>query len=443
MNDIVRSLISNAIGQVISLDSAGITSSGTISGIFTLDKRLFNYEIRNDAVLYEPCNFRLDTKLKCKLGIPCGDVCIPKDSKCRKGKLTPSAKEKVGIAQALVSTSAIAAVGAGVAASHQGGQNPTSLPTFIPEPDESAISNQKMAFALKTGAAIAGVPVATYLAARTHYRVNIPRSAELAETQSQSIEVPDISDEQDNITFTVGGFYGGLGARANEKGQNYFTHKMKREVLDKNHFVVTHRNTEFAGIVENEALSKPPSLGRNKVIHRLKLAKQSVARYHHHYQNTIKSIIKNGRNPEAVKLAAEVIAYKKKYPSKQINLCGHSAGGMINHEAAEILKRKGIDVNVVNMGTAYYGFTKKVGKSHTIALRQDLYLKTTGTPRDPIYVGEEINKKADITKDKHHIGSYMRSPEVRAELRRLLNNKRTDSLKNLSRLRRRKNATRY
>ena len=59
--------------------------------------------------------------------------------------------------------------------------------------------------------------------------------------------------------------------------------------------------------------------------------------------------LEKGYNPDSVKMAAEAIAYRKKYPDKPIQLAGTSGGSYVVEEAIAILERAGI-TNVKGLG---------------------------------------------------------------------------------------------
>ena len=59
--------------------------------------------------------------------------------------------------------------------------------------------------------------------------------------------------------------------------------------------------------------------------------------------------LEKGYNPDSVKMAAEAMAYRKKYPDKPIQLAGTSGGSYIVEEAIAILERAGI-TNVKGLG---------------------------------------------------------------------------------------------
>jgi DnaJ domain len=281
----------------------------------------------------------------------------------------------------------------------------TKVEALKKNPDFSKLSDSLKQVAI--GATMVGLSVSAYQEARNRYRAGFEKSAQMAEGIAKHVTVQDIPSIKKAITFTTGGFYGYEGEAAARKGEDYFAYKMKTEVLgDKDnpggdHYVITHRNTKF---------NTTPSPIGGPLSH--------VRDTFEHYATMMRTTLGKGRNPEAVKLAAEVMAYREKYPDKEINLVGHSAGGMISHEAAEILNKRDIKVKIVNLGTGHFGLTEKVGESHTVAFHEDMYLKTIpGTARDAAWVGDP---SAPLDPDKHRIRAYMNEEPSRAKIRELL-----------------------
>jgi hypothetical protein len=128
------------------------------------------------------------------------------------------------------------------------------------------------------------------------------------------------------------------------------------------------------------------------------------------------------QNQASVDLAAKMYAYAKKYPDKQIHIVAHGAGGLTAREAADILSRMkppsgrgltGRDVvnrlNLVNLGTPYFGISENVGKQQTITSSQD-----------PFSMLPKRNEKWISTVPGHEVEDYLTSPEVREQLRTFL-----------------------
>lgn len=78
-----------------------------------------------------------------------------------------------------------------------------------------------------------------------------------------------------------------------------------------------------------------------------------------------------GYNPDAVKLAAQVMTHKLKYPYNEVSLVGHSAGSVITNHAQEMLKKKGINLKVVNISGYYTGLENLSKEDNVTVLGKD------------------------------------------------------------------------
>ena len=125
----------------------------------------------------------------------------------------------------------------------------------------------------------------------------------------------------------------------------------------------------------------------------------------------LKSVFSSGMNEQAIEVAARAYAYWLKNPDKSINLIGHSAGGMVTHDAAEILQKMGIpmkQLKVANLGSPYWGITKKVCDSVTFSSQNDPLMSKV-LARDPV----TINSVTD------HV-NYLTNPSLRRSLKSFL-----------------------
>lgn len=256
-------------------------------------------------------------------------------------------------------------------------------------------------------------PVA-YKKVQDNYRQGFAKSAELAKKRAEEIEsqLEDVPPGAKSVTISVGGFYGYEGEEAARKGEAYFDYKLKNEILGTpespggGHHVVSHPNLGF----NTSTPVTPYNLGIGHV-------ESTIA----HYATLLKPVLLNGRNPEAVELAAKVIAYRKKNPAIAVNLLGHSAGGMITGEAAEILAKAGVqyEPNVtVNLGTGHFGILPRRERVVTLYRDDDLYLKTIP---GGVNNGVEIktgNKKA--TPESHRVRAYLNDEQVRQRIRGII-----------------------
>lgn len=273
---------------------------------------------------------------------------------------------------------------------------------------------KKAAKVIATGAVLTGLPIAAYIGLRARYRANFKYSAELAKKIAQGIKVKDIKDKKDNLTFTVGGFAGVFDDRAGKEmklamqGQLYHDKNNKNALkkLFDNHEIIPFENKTFdikhpSGSTRDEkaawkeAVDKLPKFKRYKELGKYAFtsAKRSIHKF-------VEAPLLRGYNPAAIDLAAEVYAHSIKYPNKQINLIGHSAGGMVTNEAAEILELMKVKSNVVNIGTPHFGLTRPRGI--TITSKNDM----------PYSLLPQTNKRIFNRVKGHGIADYLGTQKV-------------------------------
>lgn len=90
------------------------------------------------------------------------------------------------------------------------------------------------------------------------------------------------------------------------------------------------------------------------------------------YYKYLKNAFIKGKNPDAVKLAAQVIASRRENPDADIRLIGHSAGGSVVEEAIAILEKAGIkDVQGSGVGTPDLGVGYKAKNYQSIVGKDD------------------------------------------------------------------------
>jgi tape measure domain-containing protein len=127
--------------------------------------------------------------------------------------------------------------------------------------------------------------------------------------------------------------------------------------------------------------------------------------------NTVSGTIEKGYNPSAVRMAAEAYQYKMANPEVDIDLVGHSAGGLIAKEAQEILKHLGVDSRTLAMGTPNVG----------------AFQSNTPTAEGLMGVGDVmqfISDQSSLTMSDaagHEFPKYAEDPEVRRRLAAFLN----------------------
>lgn len=344
---------------------------------------------------------RNDRRKKCVRGKPCKGTCIAKNSHCR-SQLSPKVKNQfLSLRQTLI----------------------TTKESNLKSSEETLITgnNNNWKIAATVGAVAIGVPISSYLAVRTKYRTGFEESASLAKQQAnarlakQNIKSSSTlktgfgegREEAKQMTFVTGGFAG-------DGGMNSL--KWARELKDegnefKDHHIVVVNNKDFDFDLEEEA-------------HRMESDQFSVARFTTNplalsmemsSRLMLKTVFKKGRNPVAVKMAEDVYTYHKKYPDKPINLVGYSGGGMVTHEAAEILKKMKVNVKVANFGSPYWGLTEKIGSSITFGSENDVVLNNK-VLRDRINVNSVVS---------HH--EYLKNKEVRTYLKDFFDDKKITS----------------
>jgi hypothetical protein len=261
------------------------------------------------------------------------------------------------------------------------------------------------------GAALLAIAPATFLTVRANYRTGFAESARLAREQAETIEVPDLGDDKDHITFTIGGFSG------DALGGERLSQKIPEAVegLDNNYFVPIS-NEEY-DIRTYEELAKGIDISHLGDKGGAPNIKALISRG---LRTSLKNTVLQGRNDVSVKIAAQAAAYHKKYPDRPITLIGHSAGGISSREAAEILENHmGIKVKVITMGSPWIGFTRPTSDTTGI-----------GNRKDPILAGAGYsNMKAQWVDDAngHSIETYLESDNVKNLFREQLGRKRTDA----------------
>lgn len=384
---------------------------------------------------------------KCTIGKSCGGTCIERGRKCRiqlstaartqlKATAASLQELKSGGAKfpggAIMKAAIVGAVGVGAGlamamATQKKGiapsqampstvLNPSPLPaSTIPGIQDTESRKQLKKFppalrrAIIAGAITVGVPVGTYIIAREKYRAGFEESAQRATIigekfyKTKWLREPVLYNESDadfedslphrniqergltpakQITFIVGG---------NDGGDNDLSGEEEAfrgdDGLFDDHRTVAH--TTDAAYDERSSVMDRGLIGKFK----------------HDYMN--------GRNESAVDLSAQIYAFHKHSPDLPINIIGVSGGGIVTHEAAEICKRMGIEVKVINLGSPWFGMTQKVGPSITLNSIND---EVTHNPRLPVRDAVNVNSV------KHHDG-YWENEQARKVMADFINGK--------------------
>lgn len=256
--------------------------------------------------------------------------------------------------------------------------------------------------ALLVGAAAAGlvgVSGAAYIGMVSRYRAGFRQSAKMAENMSKGIKLGKVKNAQKHLVFGAGGTWYSE-ATGMISGENVVM-TMKRAASRANH------GADFKGIPVNNSsynlLARKPA---PKNFTQIQYAKDSI--------NTYIQVLRKGRNPAAVEMAANVIAYGDKFPDRQLIMAGHSSGGFIVHEAQEILRiarpEYASRLKSVSIGTEWYGATNSFGKSVTLASKRDPFTSRFPT-RDPRFFGGVKS---------HSLSDYGKDDEVQRFLKRFI-----------------------
>ncbi|HEY9697015.1 MAG TPA: minor capsid protein [Trichocoleus sp.] len=240
---------------------------------------------------------------------------------------------------------------------------------------------------LLVGAALVGVGVGTYYLARQRYRAGFKDSARMAEAMIADLDLEDIADDDEFITLAAGGFGGSQGKSGLKHAELY-----KEFLQDKGHKVIGF---------------EIPDTDRAKSI-----TEDPVGHISTNWGGLINRAIVEGRNPDAVKMAATAAAYYRK-TGKPVNLVGYSAGGFVASEAQEILKLMGVPVRTAAIGTPHFGFTD-LGRS-----------EMRGFVGDGDIVGTlPVQNRVTVSGVKEHWHKdYMESDDFKEELAAWLSDK--------------------
>lgn len=315
----------------------------------------------------------------------------------------------------------------------QAGEQP-SLP--LPKGEASSRGNAGARIAgigAIAGAALIGTPIAGYLAMRERYRSGFTESANMAKAEGEKMtgQPRPVSDYERNLASTVG-----IVMPTTEKmipDQLYGSTPIMREVSKQalgtkpSEMTVAKQITLVAngfdgrGDANGGASVASDLSGAEFDDHHIvpisnqgfaaEPGKTGIVKPEDALKAQLSTVLREGRNPVAVRMAATAYAFHRKHPALPINLVGYSGAGMATHEAAEILKKLNIPVKVANFGSPYFGLTEKVGDSITFNSQRDYV--TEKTP-----VRDEIN----VSSVKDH-SAYLKNDIVRAKLKDFFDDK--------------------
>lgn len=368
-------------------------------------------------------------KAKCKVGKSCGDVCIPKKSKCKDtySESVELVKELQGVRKELSELrNELRRMRTSETKPPSITKNKESLDKASKAITNSIDISKVAAVGAIAGMSLISLPPAGYLAFRANYHNNFNKSAE--EAKKIAIEIKDdipsdlkggykgINNDTpaDQITFVVGGFAGQGGENSLQYAQQFAPNRgsnaqntLKQSAEDNNDSPDLFENHHVVAI-NNRDFEIRPAGQREKVSIPIPFTDQTITDgTTEQFKTMLETSVIKGANPVSVELAAKAYAYRQKHPDKPINLMGYSAGGMVTHEAAQILEKMGVkDVRVANFGSPYWGLTDKVGQSVTFASENDPVVSQGGVAiRDPVVVNKVANHFA-----------YLQNPDVRRHL---------------------------
>lgn len=448
-------------GGIDALLSFDLADNDTLFGKFVDSNQVYDYEFsptnelsyvesdtRSDAYLIgwhidsgNSRGVRRDARRRkkanqCTRGKPCGESCIARGDKCQVKLSLRSASELKEI------RNEIRALRKEVRSLRETPPTQAAPPATA---EAKAMSGEKVAKTAKqfnvskaiaiagiAGASLVGLPIAGYFAFRAKYQLGFKQSANDAKKMASDMkdEIPTElkggykganGGPADQITFVVGGFAGQGGDNSLQYAQQLvpnaggvLSDELKKQAeaagespdLFENHHVVAINNREF----EIRPAGQREKLEIDIPLTGQKLTDGNVEQF----RVMLDSAIKQGRNPVAVQMAAKAYAYNQQFPDKPINLLGYSAGGMVTHETAQILKEMGVkNVRVANFGSPYWGLTDKVGDAVTFASKNDPAISQGGVAvRDPVMVNSVVD----------HF-SYLRDGDVRRKLKELFDGK--------------------
>lgn len=117
--------------------------------------------------------------------------------------------------------------------------------------------------------------------------------------------------------------------------------------------------------------------------------------------------LSTGANPDAVRMAEE--AYRLyQQTQKPVRLMGYSAGGMVAHDAAEILKNLNVPVRAVGLGTPHWGVRSSLSaRDYQTFLREQDGVTTVAKGIAPI-AGDLDERKTNYSPGfGHDLGDYL------------------------------------
>lgn len=177
---------------------------------------------------------------------------------------------------------------------------------------------------------------------RIRKRVLLAQSMQAAEKQAESIKIDEKQIKQIEKAKSISIITGGIDF---DKGRNtQFAENLVKRVLPGSYSVP----------VVNDWSNQEATLGElYKLTRSLGLSNKPMP-----LDKLLQVAVEKGFNPDAIKMAASAMAYRKNFPDKPINLLGTSGGSYIVEEALSILQRAGIEnVKGVGITAPFLGLT--------------------------------------------------------------------------------------
>lgn len=256
----------------------------------------------------------------CRKGKKCGEVCIPKKSKCRDGqqKLSqPNSLQMSDLGKSALITGGI--LGGGIAIAGAGTLGAIAFSQQVKE----------------------------------DYVKGFTESGKIAEEESKKIQAPKLPANTKTAVFTVGGF----------GTKDAFSESL---VLEENVKSLGIKNlyTEPIEYSDFNVANNPKKDGA------LKAAAEALQKF-------IETTVMKKHNPVARRLAAKVLAYQKANPNVDFQLIGHSGGGLTIQETNEILHTLGVKVRATAIGSPDFGIIPGNGDIVTAASDKDYIVNGT------------------------------------------------------------------
>jgi hypothetical protein len=228
------------------------------------------------------------------------------------------------------------------------------------------------------------------------YRMNFQKSAKLAESHVDEMlkQVPDNLDEgTKSLTFVASS------VGDNDQKCGRFTSNL-----------LSRRGKKYSSELENHQFI--PAVRHNPDVNAKDADKEQQEYFTKCITSYLNNVFKKGYNPESVKIASQIAAWKKKHPNLEINMISHCGAGNTMLETQEILKKMNIETNAhITMATPYFGLIKPDKNVKNILSENDSPLFTKLGGRNDNYINTV----------KSHVG-YAQDPFFLRSLGKLMKN---------------------